>query len=1076
MGLLSSSYSKAPAMSPAWAFDSMRDRTLDRYEAGGREIRVIAEPMLARPGSAPRIESAETGDVFAGAARPIRIQADFPITHARIGLGGTWFLAQAEAHSQGVRVYFPEVDRPTDVRLVLPEAVDFGEIVVSVRPARQWQVHLVHHSHLDIGYTDPQPRVLREQVSFLDTALEHVEHSTSGPADRQFRWVVESLHTFRLWERHRSRRTIDRFIEQVRLGNIELTAAPYNMATEATSTPELHELFRHTQAVRQRYGLEIPVAMQTDVPGVVSGFIDALADNRVTYLSVAHNWAGRSAPHLRDGEDLPQLFWLRAKSGERVLTWMTDTGHGHYQAGAFIGFSQSYDMVDDLFPLYMSSLESNPWPFDEHAFGFGLSKAPWNRDPYPHDIVHLRVQGRLADNAPANRRVSDVIADWNSKWAYPQLTMSTNEAFFTQAEAMLGDKLPTFGGDWHNWWADGAGSSARGMQLVRDAQNRLTQIETLATLLPERPAAASEQSAEIAWSGIALFDEHTWGACYPWTWGDGGMTSQQDQWHWKFGKVQQAQDEVFLLEDDVEIRLAEHLGHSGDGDASIWVVNSQAHARAGEVKVFLPESVLSNETVIEIEDPRTDVVLPHREVAQTNPNHREAGRWLVLQTPEVSGLGHLRLRVSARGRHDMRPSYDARNLDYDVPVSPGVVEGAAVGIAQLTADGRSAVLENEHLRACVDIARGTISEVVLKVDGRDLVNASSVFGFNAYVYDEYGTAPLGTHLSGSVAAHGDEIALLSNRQVNSGAYCVEYGSDGLGQWLSYRTRCGEQEILTRLDLHDGSDVLRVSNRLMKSATLAKEAGFFVFPFAVDDPTVRGEVSGSVIGTDIEHVPGAAHYMHAIRHWVSLSSGDGSASLAIVDAPLVQMGDIALPYMPFPSTLPSPEPATVFSWVHNNQWDTNYPVQQGLDMEFRYAISGSAATSANDASAHAAALASSVVQPLRGVLASPIAAGPGVGAALGPDLNIEHAGVRLIDRRWTDSGELLCRFQSIVDHDVTARVVCEGMRTARSASMLGDARSGLVVDDGGVDVAVPAFGTAAVLISATSQRGVTEGAA
>ncbi|GAA1963904.1 hypothetical protein [Microbacterium deminutum] len=1064
MGQWSSPYSKAPSFAPKGAFDSLRDRMLSRHAAGGREVRLISEPMLARPGSYPRVDNADTGLVHTGSARPIRIQASFPITHARICLDGTWFRSEAEVHSQGVRVYFPEVCQPTSVCVLLPEAPDFGEMVLAVRPAREWEVHLVHHSHLDIGYTDPQPRVLREQVSFLDTALEHVEHSAAGPAERQFKWVVESMHTFRLWEKHRSQRTIDRFMEQVHQGNIELTAAPYNMATEAASTSELHELFRHTRDVRRRYGLEIPVAMQTDVPGVVSGFVDALADNKVRYLSVAHNWAGRSAPHLRDGEDMPQLFWLRANSGERVLTWMTDSGHGlAYQEGTFIGFSQSYDMVDDLFPLYMSSLETNPWPFDEKAFGFGLSKATWSREPYPHDIVHFRVQGRLADNAPANRRIAEVIADWNDKWAFPRLAMSTNEAFFTQAEGKLGDQLPTFRGDWHNWWADGAGSSARGMQLVREAQNRLSQVETLSTLLPEAPGTVVEESTRAAWAGIALFDEHTWGAADPWTWGDTGMMSQEDQWHWKFSKVQQAQDEVLLLEDDIAIRLAEQLGHPGDAEASIWVVNTHAHARAGEVTVFMPESVLANEAVIALKDARTGEPLPHREVPQTNPYHREAGRWLVFQAPEVPGLGHGRIRVHATGRLDTRPAYNAWNPDFDVPVTPGVVGGAPIGTGELSEDGRCAVLENEHLKVSVDIARGTICEILLKSEGRDLVNSNSVFGFNAYVYDIYGTAPKVNHMSGHSLVLDDEITLLTSRVVNTGAYAAEYGSDGLGQWLTYRTRCGEQEIITRLDLHAGSDVLRISNRIKKAATLTKEAGFFAFPFDIHDPTVRSEVSGSVIGTDIEHVPGAAHYMHAVRHWASLSSGDGSASLAIVDAPLVQVADIALPYLPFPATLPKAEPATVFSWVHNNQWDTNYPVQQGLDMEFRYAVSGSAASSANEASARAAEVAGSVVQPLRGVLASPIAAGAGTGSVPAGELSIQHPGVRLIDRRWTEDGRLLCRFQSIVDHDVEARIVHEGVRSARTSSMLGDVRSELVVSDSGFDVAVPAFGTTAVIV-------------
>jgi hypothetical protein len=1056
--------SKEQSFSPSWAFKSLRDRTLQTHTAGDRTLRVITEPMLARPGRFAAVEDAESGAAVGGAAQPIRIQASFPITTARIIVNGRCFVSRAEPHSQGVRVYFPEIDAATTIRLHLPEAPEFGEIAVAARPVRKWQVHLVHHSHFDIGYTDPQPRVLREQVSFLDTALEHVEDSAAGPADRQFKWVVESLHTFQLWEKHRTRRTIDRFMEQVRQGNIELTAAPYNMATETASTPELYELFRYTQEVRERYGLEIPVAMQTDVPGVVAGFVDALADINVKYLSVAHNWAGRSAPHLRDAEEMPQLFWLRAHNGGRVLTWMTDSGHGlAYQEGSYIGFSQSYDMVDDLFPLYMSSLEVNAWPFDEKAFGFGLSKPSWTRAPYPHDIVHFRVQGRLADNAPANRRISETVADWNGKWAYPQLQMSTNEAFFKEAEATLGDQLPEFGGDWHNWWADGAGSSARGMQLARQAQNKLTQIETLATLLPAHPGPEAESSIRDAWNGIALFDEHTWGAANPWTWGDAATNSQEDQWHWKFSRAQQAEQEVLLLEDDIAIRLAEQLGHPDDGDASIWAVNTQAHARGGEVTVFLPESVCSLETVVELSDARTGEKVPHREIPQTNPYHREAGRFLVFHVEDVPGLGFERIRVTKTDRVDIRDPYFAEVPDYDVPHSAGVVIGSAVDSTVLSADGRSATIENEHLRVSLDVAKGAISEILLKAQARDLVNGDSAFGFNAYVYDKYATASKINHMSGHSLVIDDDLALLASRSVNQGAFDVEFGSDGVGQWLSYRTRCGENEIITRLELAVDSPVLHVSNRINKPATFDKEAGFFAFPFAIDEAAVRSEVSGSVIGTDIEQVPGSVHYMHAIRHWVSLSSGTESATLVVVDAPLVQIGDIALPYLPFPPTLAKPEPSTVFSWVHNNQWDTNYPLQQGLGMEFRYAVGGATVSSIDEASVRAAATASAIVQPIRGVLATSLAAGPGQ-EQQPTTMTIDHEGVRLIDRTWLSDGRMLCRFQSVVNEPLTVGVHCAGAERIVAASMLGVTRDDVPVSEGSFDVTVPALGAVAVAVT------------
>src|SRR4029077_13355013 len=125
-------------------------------------------------------------------------------------------------------------------------------------------------------------------------------------------------------------------------GSIELTAMPFNVHTELCSTDELHEMLRDARDLRDRWGIQPLVAMQTDIPGAVAGLPDALSDVGVRYLSVAQNWAGRSVPHLVGGQDLPRLFRWRGRSGRDVLVWMTDTPHGlAYMEGQLLGFHES---------------------------------------------------------------------------------------------------------------------------------------------------------------------------------------------------------------------------------------------------------------------------------------------------------------------------------------------------------------------------------------------------------------------------------------------------------------------------------------------------------------------------------------------------------------------------------------------------------------------------------------------------------------------------------------------------------------------------------------------------------------
>ncbi len=70
---------------------------------------------------------------------------------------------------------------------------------------RRWTVHLIHHSHLDIGYTDPQPIVLANQASFLDSALDLVAATDDRADDARFRWCAESLWPVQRWAASRPR-------------------------------------------------------------------------------------------------------------------------------------------------------------------------------------------------------------------------------------------------------------------------------------------------------------------------------------------------------------------------------------------------------------------------------------------------------------------------------------------------------------------------------------------------------------------------------------------------------------------------------------------------------------------------------------------------------------------------------------------------------------------------------------------------------------------------------------------------------------------------------------------------------
>ena len=72
----------------------------------------------------------------------------------------------------GATLLVPEVTEPRRLTLEVRDAAGLvGAAPITVTPQRKWNVFVVHHSHLDIGYTDPQGTVLRHHLDYVDAAL-----------------------------------------------------------------------------------------------------------------------------------------------------------------------------------------------------------------------------------------------------------------------------------------------------------------------------------------------------------------------------------------------------------------------------------------------------------------------------------------------------------------------------------------------------------------------------------------------------------------------------------------------------------------------------------------------------------------------------------------------------------------------------------------------------------------------------------------------------------------------------------------------------------------------------------------
>jgi hypothetical protein len=921
------------------------DRARSELVAGTCGVDAAAGQLRMRVGGLPLLRRARDGT----RRQAVRAVIDWPRDPAPVTIALSCDGSVAEQREVSlepgrnrVLLLAPDNRRPRAAIVTLSEhRTELLRASFVLEPEREWTVYLVHHSHLDIGYTDAQGTVMRNHRSYLDQVLDLVAATADWPDDARFRWNIEAHWPLQDWIRLRPAATVDAFFDVVRSGRVEVTALPFNFHTEACSIDELAHTLRFADGLRTRYGIDITTAMQTDVPGATIGLPQLLLDAGVRFLSVSHNYAGRSVPHHVGGQDLTRPFYWQTPAGDRLLTWFGDTPHGMaYMEGTMLGLIDGYEQALELLPEYLAALAHQPYPYA------GALSEWWRvpsgqlltKQPYPHDILHLRVQGAYSDNAGPSIAAAEVVRRWNEEWEYPHLRMATNADFFHAAQERLGGRLDTFTGDWTDWWADGLGSAARFVAMGRTSQAAVRGAQSLHALAGRLGAAAGEDVAggvDAVYRDLALFDEHTWGAAEPWEDTLEGWWSGPRQWQIKSGYAVRASDRTGELTESGMERLVSRLASRDGEGAVIVVVNPTMHPRTDLVHTFVPASRFAPKHGFSVVDAESGERVPSQAGTpdRDRDRRRSRGRDLTFLATDVPPFGYRVFRLA----------------DEPTPAEP------AAGPADPT------LLRNEAYQARYDLAEGCLTSLVDRRTGRELLPGDPVFGFGQYVYDRFTTAPRFNHLSSKIESR--RLELLGERAVARHAALIERSSNALWERLTVRLAApGTAWLDVTVTLPRGIDRVDLTYRLSKPNEEEKESAYLAFGFQIPPAGLRAEITGGVYQPDAPRVPGSAEHMRAIRHWVRMQDADTSISWATLEAPLTQIGNIYLPYAPFPPTLAA-EPAgqtTLYSWLFNNVWDTNFPASQAGELTFRYAIAASDPASGDGP---ARSLAAAVTTPL-----------------------------------------------------------------------------------------------------------------
>ncbi len=517
-----------------------RDYVLVFEEPVAEWARVAAEHAVLKGGR--RLVTADVSHL--GPVVPVTVRAAGREVHrGELGTGHTRIDVGVPAGAtEPVRV---EVE--ADGRSLLDQPV-------ALPPVAARTFHLIPHSHVDIGYSDPQPEVERKQWGNLRDALALSRRTRDLPAEARFRWEAEGLWAVESFLEQASDGERTDLAAAVKRGELELPANLTNVLTGLCHPDELSHWTDAARRLKQRYGIETAkVAVHSDVPGLAWPTVETLARAGVRYFSSGPNYIPSLKPDGGDriGSTLAEygdrpFWWVSPSGNERLLTWVAGRGYSWFHGGALgrVGDAATRGFLD-----YARELAERG---------------------YPYELVQVRytIGG---DNGPVDPDLPAFVAAWNERYETPRLVVDSLRGLFEALEARYGASLPVQRGDLTPYWEDGAVSSAGEEILARAAARRLVQAEALWRDVD--PSGFPRDEVEQAWRQVLLWHEHTWGAA--------ASISEPDrpdvvaQWEYK---------RAFAVEADRRSRevFDEALGRAR-WSAGIWIVNTLSRPRGGLV-------------------------------------------------------------------------------------------------------------------------------------------------------------------------------------------------------------------------------------------------------------------------------------------------------------------------------------------------------------------------------------------------------------------------------------------------------------------------------------------------------------
>jgi hypothetical protein len=460
-------------------------------------------------------------------------------------------LAPARFGQQRFEFKVPEFAAGTETRVALLLDGRNYSSVERIAPKRKFTIYVVPHTHLDIGFTDYQPKIEELQNRNLDRLLEEIRRDADMRFSLDGAWLAEQ------YLRTRSPAAQKEFLEAVRAGRISIPAQYANLMAGGAS---LETLIRSTfagHALNRAAGRAGDYANITDVPAYPWSYASVLSASGVKYFAAGAN-DDRGPQPLYGRWQTRSPFWWQGPDGAKVLMAYT---RQYSQLWFVCGLPPREAGCRDGLPTFLQTFESP--------------------DYRPDAVLMFGSQLENTDLIPGE---GEFVRAWNAKYAWPRLQLATFRDYFETVEKKFGDQLETVRGDFGPYWEDGIGTDAQYAALYRETESRALAVEKLSALaaLQKPEWAPPLEGLRSLWRDLLLYAEHT----YTSSGGYSRPESEQSvrQIETKHLHVTDARETAHWIAQESMSRLLESIRIE---PPALVVFNSLAHERSGLVETDL---------------------------------------------------------------------------------------------------------------------------------------------------------------------------------------------------------------------------------------------------------------------------------------------------------------------------------------------------------------------------------------------------------------------------------------------------------------------------------------------------------